>query len=156
SQMTIPLTSPCTVPPPSPLSSDPSAINLFFVGSLLPAGPGTLYGFSWIGNNGGVIGGNTFIPPTPLDQPPPDTIAHELLHNLGLQHTTYGAGPYTSPPYTAPAGIEPTFPFGLPQPGVCDPTYPACGANLMTNGASRNGPTKVACILARYNLGTFT
>src|SRR5205823_8900874 len=96
----------------SPPAADPTTINLFFVNKLNPpAAGGTLYGFALIGNNGVAIGGNTFFAPTPL-QARPDTMAHELLHNLGLSHVTYGAGPYTSPngpngSYTAPAGVTP-------------------------------------------------
>ena len=101
SRMTIPPTSPCGSPvaPASPTASD---INMFFVSKLNPpASGGTLYGFSWIGNNGVAIGGNTFFAPTPL-QARPDTIAHELLHDLGLDHATYGAGPYNPPSSSNP------------------------------------------------------
>ena len=85
---------PCT--PLSPRrgpNSDPSVINMFFVNNLNPpVSGGTLYGFSRICNNGVAIGENTFFAPTPL-QARTDTIAHELLHDLCLDHTTYGAGP---------------------------------------------------------------
>jgi hypothetical protein len=156
SQMTIPLTSPCTVPPPSPLSSDPGTINLFFVNQLSPPllMPGTLYGFSWIGNNGVAIGGDAFFAPTPLDARP-DTIAHELGHNLGLDHGTYGAGPWTPPnntgtmppSYTAPAGIVASQVLtSTPFNGECDLGYPACAANLMTAGSLRT-TTTLPCIL---------
>jgi hypothetical protein len=148
SKMTIPPTSPCGTPgsPASPTASD---INMFFVSTLKPpASGGTLYGFSWIGNNGVAIGGNTFFAPTPL-QARPDTIAHELLHDLGLDHATYGAGPYnpqsSSNPFP-PGGIaQQVTPTPLLQ--ECDPGYPACGANLMTTGSLRTEPS-VACVLA--------
>src|SRR5262249_16339780 len=89
----------------------------------------------------------------------PDTIAHELLHNLCLDHGTYGAGPWTPPPtpgasYVAPFGVVPTIP-GTPVPGQCDSTYASCGANLMTTGIIRTEPT-LACILAGYPDGTGT
>jgi hypothetical protein len=167
---TTPVTPPCaisqmTIPPNSngntcgspsfPRSTDASMIDMFFVGKLNPpAQGGTLYGLSWIGNNGVAIGGNTFFAPTPL-QARPDTIAHELLHDLGLDHGTYGAGPWT-PPTNNPAGQPPfyTAPFGVVPPipanplfGECDSSYPACGANVMTTGSLRTEPT-VSCVLA--------
>jgi hypothetical protein len=133
------------------LSSDPGTINLFFVNKLNPpASGGTLYGFSNLCNNGVAIGGNTFFAPTPL-QARPDTIAHELLHDLCLDHVSYGAGPWTTPTnadgsYTAPAGVAPPIP-AKPFAGECDPAYPACGTNLMTAGNIRTEPT-LACVLA--------
>ena len=107
--------------PMAPLSADASTINMFIVSKLNPpASGGTLYGISWIGNNGAAIGGNTFFAPTPL-QARPDTIAHELLHDLGLDHTTYGAGPWVPPTlpnanppsYTPPFGVAPRSPQTL-------------------------------------------
>ena len=127
---------------------------MFFVSKLNPpASGGTLYGISWIGNNGVAIGGNTFFAPTPL-QARPDTIAHELLHDLGLDHDTYGAGPWVPPTlpdanppsYTPPFGVAPPIPTN-PLFGECDPSYPACGANLMSAGNLRTEPS-VACVLA--------
>jgi len=66
---------------------DPTVINLFFVNNLIPppALGGTLYGLGWLCNNGVAISAAAFQPARP------DTIAHELLHNLCLDHTTYGA-----------------------------------------------------------------
>jgi len=119
-------------------------INLFFVSKLNPpAAGGTLYGFAWICNNGVAIGSNTFFAPTPL-QARPDTIAHELLHNLCLDHTIYGAGPYNLSNTTSnpTGGILPPFP-AKPLALQCDPAYPACGANLMTAGNLRTEPAVV-------------
>ena len=136
------------------LSADPTTVNLAYINNLQPAGAGgTLYGFSWICNNGVVIGGNTFFAPTPL-QARPDTIAHEMLHDLCLDHVSYGAGPWAppthptaSPPsYDAPFGVAPPIPAN-PLLGECDSAYPACGANLMTTGSLRTEPT-VPCVLA--------
>ena len=142
SQMTIPVSSQCGSPSPSPpLSKDPGTINLFFVNKLNPpASGGTLYGFSLLGNNGVAIGGNTFFAPSPL-QARPDTIAHELLHDLGIDHVSYGAGPYNPWNMTTNpnGGILPPLP-GTPTNGECDPTYPACAANLMTTGVLRTEP----------------
>ena len=94
SQMTIPPNSNGNMcgSPSSPRNTDASTINMFFVNKLNPpASGGTLYGISWIGNNGIAISGNTFFAPTPL-QARPDTIAHELLHDLGLDHDTMEQG----------------------------------------------------------------
>lgn len=154
SQMTIPLSLPCLTPPPPPLSVDPGTINLFFVNKLNPpAAGGTLYGFALIGNNGVAIGGNTFFAPTPL-QARPDTIAHELLHDLGLTHMTYGAGPYN--PQTSlnpfpPGGITPQSFVTNHFVGECDPNYPGCGLNLMTSGDLRTEPS-LPCVLNGYML----
>jgi hypothetical protein len=131
--------SPSPVPP---LSSDPSTVNMFFVNKLNPPfSGGTLYGFGWLCNNGVAIGGNTFFAPTPL-QARSDTIAHELLHNLCLDHTIYGAGPYN--PQSAinpfpPGGFLPPLPTKA-LPLECDPAYPACAANVMTAGNLRTEP----------------
>jgi hypothetical protein len=130
-----------------PLSPQVTTTNLFFVNQLNPppAIGGTLFGLAWICNNGVAISSQTFA------QSRPDTIAHELLHNLCLDHGTYGAGPWTmasnqqTGSYTAPAGVVPTIP-GTPLPGQCDSNYPACGANLMTTGILRTEPT-LPCIL---------
>ena len=149
--------------PVSPRNTDASTINMFFVSKLNPpAQGGTLYGISWIGNNGVAISGNTFFAPTPL-QARPDTITHELLHDLGLDHTTYGAGPWTPPTnlppmaaafYTAPFGVAPPIPTN-PLFGECDSSYPACGGNLMTAGNLRTEPS-VACVLAPPLSGSVT
>jgi hypothetical protein len=103
--------------PNAPVSSTSSVLNMFFVTRLNPPpsqSGGQLYGFSWFGNNGIAIGSNTFFPPSPLP-PRPDTIPHEIGHNLGLDHATFGAGPN-------------------PVNGECDANYSACMANLMTTG----------------------
>lgn len=85
-----------TTPPGVPISPTPSVINMFFVNKLNPPpsqSGGQLYDFSWVNNNGVSIGGNTFFPPFPLT-PRTTLLAHAILHNLGLDHTIYGAGPY--------------------------------------------------------------
>jgi hypothetical protein len=146
-----------TTPPGVPVSSTSSVMNMFFVNKLNPPATqsgGQLYDFSWVNNNGISIGGNTFFPPFPLT-PRTTLLAHAILHNLGLDHTTYGAGPYepesASNPFP-PGGIVPPLP---PNPivGECDAGYPACMANLMTAGNLRTEPT-VACVLAGSSLSS--
>jgi hypothetical protein len=139
-----PLGGAALTPPFSP--PDPAIVNLFFVNTLNPPAAigGTLYGLAWICNNGVAISSQT------LAQSRPDTIAHELLHNLCLDHTTYGAGPWTIPngangSYLQPSGVVPVIP-GTPLPGQCDSNYASCGVNLMTTGILRTEPT-LACIL---------
>lgn len=107
--------------PKPPLASNVATINLFFVNKLNPPSTqsgGTLYGFSWIRNNGVAIGANTFGYPRSKTSPPPrpDTIAHELGHNLGLDHFIFGAGPVSPCPSSA------------------------CDENLMTTGSDRQEP----------------
>jgi hypothetical protein len=137
--------------PFQPLGFPSNVINMFFVNTLNPppqqAG-GTLFGFSWIGNNGVAIAQNVFGYPRSRTSPParPSTLAHELGHVLGLDHDTFAAGPFTSPPYSTPLGIVPPIPTN-PLVGECDPSYPACGANLMTTGSLRTEST-VGCVLA--------
>ena len=80
--------------PSPPLAQDPHTINMFFVSGLTPDPPGSgvLYGFSWIGNNGVAIGSDTFgfsAPGVGTFNARPDTIAHELGHDFGLDHTTF-------------------------------------------------------------------
>jgi Metallo-peptidase family M12B Reprolysin-like len=86
-----------TTPPGIPVSSNLTTINLFFVNTIVPATSGLIIkGFSWDNGNGSAIASSqVFSAPTS-----PDTIAHELGHVLGLEHTTFGAGPLACPaPY---------------------------------------------------------
>jgi hypothetical protein len=137
--------------PFQPLGFPSNVINMFFVNTLNPppqqAG-GTLFGFSWIGNNGVAIAQNVFGYPRSRTSPParPSTLAHELGHVLGLDHDTFAAGPFTQPPYSEPLGVVPPIPTN-PLVGECDPSYPACSTNLMTTGSLRTEST-VGCLLA--------
>lgn len=136
--------------PKQPLGYPSNVVNMFFVNTLNPPSPGALYGFSWICNNGVAISQNTFGFPLSRTSPPPrtDTIAHELGHNLCLDHPIFGAGPYN--PFNAQTnpqgGVVPTIPAN-PLFGECDPSYPACARNLMSAGNLRTEPT-VGCVLA--------
>ena len=97
---------------------------MFFVNKLNPPASqsgGQLYDFSWVNNNGVSIGGNTFFPPFPLT-PRIDTLAHAIMHNLGLDHTTYGAGPYEPESATNP----------FPPAGFCRRSrLPRCWGSVM-------------------------
>jgi hypothetical protein len=78
--------------PAPPLSLDPHTVNMFFINSLSPAEgvTGTFYGLAWIGNNGASIAMNSFgnMGPRGLVGAVPDALAHEMVHNLGLDHST--------------------------------------------------------------------
>ena len=92
--------------PTPPLNSDPATINMFFVNTLVPPTPGQLYGFSWVGNNGVAISSNTLLGVPLLGLlARPDTLAHEIGHDLNLDHDTFGAGPQPTPtsPCSGPA-----------------------------------------------------
>jgi hypothetical protein len=112
-----------TTPAGVPVAAQPTVVNMFFVNTLVPPSPGTLYGFSWIKNNGIAISASTFFPPFPLT-PRFDTLAHELTHNLGLDHTdqfNYG-------------GTAPAF-------------------DLMTTGSNRTEPSSTTDALTRLGTG---
>lgn len=80
-----------TTPKGVPVSANVTTINMFFVNKLVPPAtqPGILRGFSWINNNGVAISDDTFLPP---NGPVFETLGHELLHDLALTHTDFGAG----------------------------------------------------------------
>jgi hypothetical protein len=143
--------------PFQPLGFPSNVINMFFVSTLNPPAQqagGKLYGISWKGNNGVAIEQGVFGYPRSRTSPPPrsSTIAHELGHVLGTDHTTFAAGPWTPPntppSYSSPLGVVPPLPTN-PLVGECDPSYPACSRNLMTTGNLRTEPT-VACVLAGF------
>jgi hypothetical protein len=94
-----------TNPAGIPISKNATTINAFFIGSLRPPAtqPGTLYGLAWINNNGVAIASNSL---SGLGARA-DTLAHELGHNLDLDHTTLGAG---VPPNLETAGNTRTLP----------------------------------------------
>jgi hypothetical protein len=145
--------SPNTVFPNAPLGVPSTVYNLFFVNTLNPPASqagGQLNGFTYKGNNGTVIGANTFFPPAGVPLPI-DVLAHEFAHGLGTDHNDLAAGPWAkatgaSGSYVAPAGVLAPIPTN-PLVGECDLSYPACAANLMTAGNLRTEPT-LQCVLA--------
>jgi hypothetical protein len=62
-------------------SPNPTTLNLYFVDSLITPGQ-VVRGVAYVNGNGFIIADNSVF----------DTGAHELGHNLGLDHTTFGAG----------------------------------------------------------------
>jgi hypothetical protein len=109
----------CTVPL---ASSKANAINMFFVntinGSFGTGGVGVLSGFAWLNGNGVAVASNVFFPS--IGQFPRfDTLAHELGHNLNLDHGTFGAGSVCS---------------GVSSPGGC---------NVMDAGTVNGAPFRV-------------
>jgi hypothetical protein len=145
--------SPNTVFPNAPLGVPSTVYNVFFVNTLNPPASqagGQLNGFTYKGNNGTVIGANTFFPPAGVPLPI-DVLGHELSHGLGTDHNDLAAGPWAkatgaSGSYVAPAGVLAPIPTN-PLVGECDPSYPACAANLMTAGNIRTEPL-LQCVLA--------
>ena len=100
-----------------------NALNMFFVNSLTGGTgvTGTLFGFAWINNNGVAISKPTFFPS--LGHPTFDTLAHEMGHNLNLDHFSFGAG-------TLCSGTV------MPNPKGC---------NVMDAGSSRIIPASTGC-----------
>ncbi|MGH7047458.1 MAG: hypothetical protein ACREE2_13840 [Stellaceae bacterium] len=94
-------------PIPPPLSANPTTINMFFVNQLRPPSnqSGTLYGMGWVNNNGVVISSNTLLGFGARV----DTLAHELGHDLDLDHATFGAGAANN---LMTAGVNRTEPTG--------------------------------------------
>jgi hypothetical protein len=143
---------PNSVFPNAPLGVPSTVYNVFFANTLNPPASqagGQLNGFTYKGNNGTAIGANTFFPPAGVPLPI-DVLAHEFIHGLGGDHTTFAAGPWTAPgsngSYAAPSGVLAPIPTN-PLVGECDPSYPACAANLMTVGTLRATPM-LQCLLA--------
>lgn len=102
-------------PPLGGPTQDPTVVNMFFVGNLIPPPNqmgGTLYGFSWINNNGIAIGANTFFGSRF------DTLAHELGHNLALTHMDFGA--LNPPPNLMAMGGTPSGDFRIEPSSTSD------------------------------------
>ena len=70
--------------------ADASTINMWFL-KTIPYSSGTMYGWSWTNGNGVTIN-STAVDAYNNGAGRMDTVAHELGHNFGLGHATFGAG----------------------------------------------------------------
>jgi hypothetical protein len=139
----------------------PNIVESYSINTLSINVPGKLHGMGWICNKAIVHDKSLYGYPVarPANPQSPITVPHELGHNFCMNHSVFAAGGYTLPassgtPYTAPTGVVPPA-AGFPNPnnlqaGECDPTYAACGRNLMTAGNLRTEATP-ACVLAGFN-----
>lgn len=90
--------------------ADPLVLNMYFVNDLLPGGGGTTYGLAWLNANGLAINHQVLVDNRM------DTVAHEIGHNLGLDH--YGGADLGKHLMTAgsdrivPTTIDDIFPDG--------------------------------------------
>jgi hypothetical protein len=102
--------------PMAPLSPNPTTINAFFIASLTPPpNPtgGTLYGLGWLNNNGVAVASNSLFG---LGRRP-DTLAHEIGHDLDLGHTTFGnLVPGSNPPVGFANNLVTAGNSRMPQP----------------------------------------
>jgi|GEM_PF-3427426 len=123
-------------------SPDPQVLNMFFVQDLKSSGGGTPLAYSFINGNGMIIG------PTPRV----DTIAHELGHNLGLDHTTLGAG---GPSNLMTDGISRSIPASIADitTGKTDQLTPAQIAQVRAPAFSVNNTRFIAVANTRSLVG---
>ena len=120
--------------PLPPLNPDQTIPNLFFVKVIHPATSGVIIkGFSWDSNNGGAIASDTvFAAPLGVG-----TVAHEVGHMSGWEHTTFAAGPLSCPlPYGTSGSYCPenlmtpgSSPRQVPS-GLIDSSTNNCGAGI--------------------------
>jgi hypothetical protein len=119
-----------------------NAIPMFFISSLTTGTgvTGPLYGFGFVNGGGIAVSSATF------STSRWDTLAHEIGHNLGIDHCTNGAGykftlqSATNPACPALVSGVPPVPCAstslIPTPGGC---------NLMDNGSIRIIATSTGC-----------
>lgn len=96
-------------------TSTQGPINLWFVDEIESSAGLLQFGNAWVGFNGVVISDDIFSFNNGAGRI--DVIAHELGHNLGLRHTTFGAGPANNllssgAVRTVPTTINDIFPDG--------------------------------------------
>ncbi|WP_152532234.1 hypothetical protein [Leptolyngbya sp. Heron Island J] len=96
-------------------TEDSGPINLWFVDVIETTTGLIQYGNAWIGLNGILISDDILDFNNGLGRI--DVIAHELGHNLGLRHSTFGAGPAenlmsSGLDRTVPESIDDIFPDG--------------------------------------------
>ena len=157
--------------PFQPLGFPSNVVNMFFVTTLNPPAQqagGKLYGISWKGNNGVAIEQGVFGYPRSRTSPPPrsSTIAHELGHVLGTDHTTFAAGPWTAanapPSYSAPLGVLPTTCTGSIAGSTLTIASPGCSSGDLYVSAPLSGsgitPGTVitAFLTGKGGAGTYT
>lgn len=134
----------CTVPLASAKSN---AINMFFVNSV-SGSSGALYGLGWLNGNGVAISGkgtDNVFSFSSLVSSRFDTLAHELGHNLALDHCTYGAGDLGNTLSSACVNTSPA----LPCSGIVGTTLSTPGGcNLMDSGTTRNVAATSGCTAA--------
>lgn len=89
-------------------SATASTINMWFTQNM-PSGGGTLFGEAYLGGNGVAIN-STAVNSFNSGVGRMDTVAHELGHNFGLGHTSFGAGAANN---LVTAGSARSIPGGL-------------------------------------------
>jgi hypothetical protein len=149
----------CTVPVGSNAPFlNANAIPMFFVNQLT-TGPGVtppLFGFGFVNGGGIAVASNTFsftsVPPSRWD-----TLAHEIGHNLGIDHCTNGAGfQFNAASTTCPTGLigmqcgQPISTTGGVPVSITNNLPSSGGCNLMDNGSIRILPKSSGCTMQTW------
>ena len=118
-------------------SSNPTTLNVWFVDHLTRSDGVGVYGTAFIGGNGVII---PTLPNLNTGQLPAlDTMAHELGHNLGLQHVD---GTTSSSPLNLMQSVGRTVPSNFCQigPNNCAPVGTATDQMLPTQKTTAQNP----------------